>query len=228
MPSERMNGTGTKRSAPRPIATAIPENDDRPPRRLHRADDGILARAAPRELRAVAVHDEQGVVDRERQADEHDEVRDVGRHRRSRARARRRRSALPRSCLPRTGTGSARRRDTPRSATRMASAIGSAISSARRRSADTIGSRSCCSAGAPVTRAGGPRRVAERPPDVVRVTLRLLERERRRDVAVDDASAGAERARPGRRESSVRPRRGVARAPAARPGRRAARPGRRR
>ena len=59
-----------------------PGERDGPARRLHRADDRVVARAPECELRAVPVHDEQRVVDREREPDEDDEVRDVGRHRR--------------------------------------------------------------------------------------------------------------------------------------------------
>ena len=53
--------------------------DDRAPRSLHRADDGVLLRFPGPELLAVAVDDQERVVDRNAEPDEHDEVLQVRR-----------------------------------------------------------------------------------------------------------------------------------------------------
>ena len=81
MPSERTNGTGTKSSSPRPIATVAPEKrTERPAVCIVRtiAQVDVLGRS---ELLAEAVDDEQRVVDRKPEPDELDEVRDVAHHR---------------------------------------------------------------------------------------------------------------------------------------------------
>ena len=81
IPSERTNGTGTKRSAPSPIATARPENATARPAVAIVRTTASSARATLRALDAVAVHDQERVVDRQAEPDQHDEVRHVRRHR---------------------------------------------------------------------------------------------------------------------------------------------------
>ena len=54
--------------------------------------------------------------------------------------------------------GTSATNDTPSTARRISSAIGSAIASPRRRSDESTGSRSCWIAGCPVTYVGGPPR----------------------------------------------------------------------
>ena len=58
-----------------------PGEDDRPPRRRHRPHDRVVLQAVPRQFLAEAVDDQQGVVDRDPQPDQLDEVRHVRRHR---------------------------------------------------------------------------------------------------------------------------------------------------
>ena len=74
----------------------------------------------------------------------------------------------------------------PNTRTSTSSATGSATASPRRRSADRIGSRSCWIAGSPVTRACGKRPLAQGGTQRNSPALRLLQIERRLDVAVHD------------------------------------------
>ena len=86
------------------------------------------------------------------------------------------------------GTSTASER--PSTAKSTTSAIGSAIASPRSRSCESTGSRSCWIAGWPVTYARGSPR--ERAPHGRRVALRVLEVERRVDLAVEETAVGAQ------------------------------------
>ena len=72
-----MNGTGTKSSTASPIATATAGEDDGTPCGRHRSHDGVRVGCAVGRLLPEAVHDEERVVDREPEADQLDEGRDV-------------------------------------------------------------------------------------------------------------------------------------------------------
>ena len=81
MPIERMNGTGTTSRSPSPTATAPPENATARPAVATCERRRRPASPPARELLAVAVHDEQRVVDGEPEPDQLDEVAHVGDHR---------------------------------------------------------------------------------------------------------------------------------------------------
>ena len=81
MPIERMNGSGSNTSSASPIATVTPENSTARPAVF------MVGRAPPRrssgcalELFAVAVDDQQRVVDRDRDADQRHQLLDVDGH----------------------------------------------------------------------------------------------------------------------------------------------------
>ena len=75
-------------------------------------------------------------------------------------------------------------------------ASGMANASPRRRSEDSTGSRSCWIAGGPVTSAAGPPPRASAARSRAGQRLRLLQPERRRDLAVDRPGSDPERRQP--------------------------------
>ena len=79
IPKPRMKGSGMKSISASPIPTAEPEKTTARPDVSIVRDDRVLLRASLGQLLAVAVDDEERVVDRDPEADEHDEVLQVGR-----------------------------------------------------------------------------------------------------------------------------------------------------
>ena len=79
-PIERMNGSGMNTSSPRPMATVSPENSVARPGRAHRLDQRGVRVVVALELLAIPEDDEHRVVDRDREADQRDDVRHVDRH----------------------------------------------------------------------------------------------------------------------------------------------------
>ena len=155
MPSERMNGTGTSSSRPRPIATAPPENDNRAPGGGHRPHDrgfALAPRRAPRGSagRSAASSRRRAPARSARRGSSRSDHRDVVGERRRRGRASRDRAR-----------GDDERHDDregqPEEREKTRSASGIAIASPRRRSEVNTGSRSAWTAGCPVTSGGGRR-----------------------------------------------------------------------
>ena len=138
-----------------------PGEDHRAAGRLHRPHDRRLDLQSVRQLLAEAVDDQQGVVDRDPEPDQEDQVRDVRRHgdevrdhvdERERPEHRAGREQERDQSPPRTA---------PKTSRSTTSAIGRAIDSPFARSRLKIGSRSCWIAG----RAGDVRLRAGRLPD---------------------------------------------------------------
>ena len=75
-----MNGSGMKRSSARPIATVAPENRVARPAVRIVVTSASWADSCALELLPVAEHDQHRVVDRDREADQGDDVGHVDRH----------------------------------------------------------------------------------------------------------------------------------------------------
>jgi hypothetical protein len=170
-----MNGTGTKRSSARPTATVAPE------KRTARPAVSIVVE---RELLAEAGDDEQRVVDREAEADQLHEIRDVADHRqlvrhRPDERERRRDRARGEDERNEHGEREAEHRDQHGERDRQRDRLAAAQIAREDRLEVVLDRRRA--------RDVRPRAAGERAANRVRVALRVLEVERRVDLAVEDA-----------------------------------------